>query len=330
MAVNLRSLLLGFALFLAPLLLSVLQGCSCGVEGGMLDTIRCDTENDCLRGEECLGGYCHVPGADGDADADSDGDGDGDGPCALREVQCPDGCFDLSTDANNCGRCGHSCGAGSSCDGGECTGCDPGLVSCGGAGCFDLSSDRNHCGACDTRCAGGAACSSGQCACPDGLTSCGGGSCRDTNSDPMNCGGCGADCAADEFCDQGDCACRPGLTDCGGRCVSLQSDPANCGACGTPCGNVCQGGHCLDECNAEGLRACDGACTNTQTDPLNCGGCGETCAADELCISGNCRNFQVAIGCDSCPCDGCRGDFGHCCTYPGGALAVCVDSERCP
>lgn len=381
------------SLWIACALLSALaamtgMGCSCGIESGKLDSIRCDDERDCLLDEVCAGGYCQLDGAgDGDADGDSDGDADGDAdadggaPCPGSEVLCGGDCFDLSTDhehcgrcdrscgggetcvagqceqadcdpglvfcegagacvdlstdADNCGRCGRSCGAGAACDAGNCGGCAEGFVACPGAGCADLSSDPNHCGGCETVCPAGSDCNSGQCSCPAGQTDCNAGAgvdCRDLDADPTSCGGCGVTCAADEFCDAGGCACRPGLTaECGGGCVSLATDPANCGACGAPCGDLCQGGHCVADCNGDGMRQCDGGyCTNSRTDPLNCGDCNNVCAVDELCIEGNCQQFAPALGCDACPCDACGGNFARCCTYPGGALPVCVDAERCP
>jgi hypothetical protein len=45
-----------------------------------------------------------------------------DGACACQSpnTTCPAGCVDLQTDASNCGKCGQSCGAGSTCSAGKC------------------------------------------------------------------------------------------------------------------------------------------------------------------------------------------------------------------
>jgi hypothetical protein len=75
--------------------------------------------------------------------------------------------FALDSDANNCGTCGHVCGAGLVCCAGECAditssnlncsacgkACGAGKTCCSSA-CFDTTSDVNHCGDCTTQCPG--------------------------------------------------------------------------------------------------------------------------------------------------------------------------------
>lgn len=324
-----------------------MAGCSCGIDAGNLGAIACDSASDCLDDEVCEGGYCQYEGAGGDgdsdadvdADADGDGDGDADGDgdrCPRTEVLCGGDCFDLSSSEAHCGRCERSCDGDQTCVDGQCegSGCDPGLVYCDvDQSCADLMNDDDHCGDCDNACRGGSSCEDGACVCPAGQTDCDAGlsaDCRVIDAgDPLNCGGCGVTCQADEFCDSGSCACRPGLTDeCGGGCVSLATDPANCGECDRTCGDFCQAGQCVGDCS-DGRSECDGICTDTDSDPLNCGDCGDVCAVDRVCIDGECRRFEVPIACDSCPCDGCSEDFDRCCTYPGGAIPICVNAESC-
>src|SRR4029077_16187931 len=85
------------------------------------------------------------------------------GRANMSQVYCAGaGCFDITTDVNNCGACGNSCGAGGSCTSGMCT-CATGAQKCGN-GCADLMTDPNDCGMCGRRCGMGAvACSGGMC-----------------------------------------------------------------------------------------------------------------------------------------------------------------------
>ncbi|KAJ7525016.1 hypothetical protein O6H91_17G032500 [Diphasiastrum complanatum] len=57
-------------------------------------------------------------------------------------------CKDLSTDRNNCGRCGNFCGFGLTC--------------CNGS-CINLFRNKHHCGNCETACFGNAECEFGLC-----------------------------------------------------------------------------------------------------------------------------------------------------------------------
>jgi len=117
----------------------------------------------------------------------------------------------------------------------------------------------------------------------------------------------------------------------GGACVDLMTDPNHCGTLGTTCADQCLGGVCVATGCGAGLQNCGDACVDTETDPLNCGGCGDVCNRDEVCVRGNCENFEVGAGCTMCPCPTrCTGDVNTCCTYPGTADVICVDNGRCP
>jgi len=97
--------------------------------------------------------------------------------CETREREgAPIGiCVDVSSDANNCGGCGVSCGAGApnrvpKCDYGKCIlGCIEGWEDCNGAesdGCeVDARSDPRNCGGCGITCdlTLGQACVAGKC-----------------------------------------------------------------------------------------------------------------------------------------------------------------------
>jgi hypothetical protein len=82
--------------------------------------------------------------------------------CSIGLTKCGNGCFDLRTDAKNCGACGTICPAGKTCNEGTCSGCAAGLTKCAN-GCFDLRTDAKNCGACGTICPAGKACENGAC-----------------------------------------------------------------------------------------------------------------------------------------------------------------------
>lgn len=93
--------------------------CVCGLSD------RCgDTSAVCLSSAgpcECAGTACQPGEACVDDGSVRCGCNDG-AACADGETCCqtPDGCFDLTTDDANCGRCGNACSGGTSCTSGEC------------------------------------------------------------------------------------------------------------------------------------------------------------------------------------------------------------------
>jgi hypothetical protein len=140
---------------------------------------------------------------------------------------CTGGYTNLSTDPNNCGRCGNVCPAGLSC--------------CGGF-CVNTQSDNSNCGQCGNPCVGGT-CSAGACVCPSGQANCGG-TCTQLGTRP-NCSGCGDQCAVGQACCNGQCISsgqpRDGFQWCG------QSAPTviDCGCPpGQSCFSICEGGLC--------------------------------------------------------------------------------------
>jgi len=92
--------------------------------------------------------------------------------CPPPTVACGTTCANLSTDANNCGACGHSCNAPntvSACVNGTCqvVSCNPGFANCDGNasnGCeTNILFDTRNCGGCGQTCFSGETCNSGRC-----------------------------------------------------------------------------------------------------------------------------------------------------------------------
>lgn len=82
---------------------------------------------------------------------------------SLSLSLCCGRCVDLSSDPQNCGSCGTSCGA-CICTSGFCEG-PPGLTFCSGTGaCANLRTDPSNCGLCGHACVAGQRCVSGVCA----------------------------------------------------------------------------------------------------------------------------------------------------------------------
>ena len=128
-----------------------------------------------------------------------------------------DGCeTSVRDDPQNCGGCGIACGAGESCEDGQC------VCRCGGS-CFNkLEYDTRNCGACRVVCRdvpggnGEPVCDHGVCGyrcfgshadCDDDLAN---GCETNVLDDPLNCGGCGIRCDGVEgqACVEGRCTMK--------------------------------------------------------------------------------------------------------------------------
>lgn len=191
---------------------------------------------------------------------------------------CDGACFDLATDARNCGACGVRCNPGpnvraTSCVARRCVSeCKAGFGDCDGRpanGCESvLSTDADNCGSCGARC--------------DGLPhvkspSCAAGACLFSCLAPY------ADC--DAIAANG---CESNLT----------VDLANCGRCGFVCGGAnntpsCSQGMCTQICD-RGWQDCnsktaDGCEIDVTVDANNCGMCARVCAPGQRCIAGVCQ-----------------------------------------
>jgi hypothetical protein len=89
--------------------------------------------------------------------------------CALlaqlgcgKVASCPPD-VDLLSSNDNCGVCGHACGAGEVCGNGACmAGCPQNQSQCGDT-CSATDSDPLNCGGCGTACIAGDVCVDSQC-----------------------------------------------------------------------------------------------------------------------------------------------------------------------
>lgn len=157
-----------------------------------------------LRWDECACTFDNDGGAHDDAvlpllpDSGTD--------CASPAVICGGNCVDTTSDARNCGACGHACDPSHICRSSMCIlVCSGGQTACGSS-CANTASDPGNCGACGTACGGGQSCIAGSCVtpCPAGRVECGG-ACVATGSDPANCGACGTTCTPAQTCSSGAC-----------------------------------------------------------------------------------------------------------------------------
>jgi hypothetical protein len=312
--------------------------------GGACVDLTSDTSNCGACGTRCLTGQTCITAGGATACA-----------CATGKRICGTGttavCTDTQSDVNNCGGCGMRCTSGETCDAGACK-CKTGVTTMCGTRCVDLQTDTANCGTCGLRCPIYSTCSAGKCGCPTGAdnvcTTGFGQMCTDTGEDPNHCGACNNDCNNSEMCDgAGKCVCRTGLTSCsfggGSFCVDTKTNPRACGACGTVCtsSQVCEAGACKTGtmCSA-GLTRCASSfgggtslagCVNTAKDTNNCGGCGRQCQQNQVCVSGNCRDYRPAFGCTTCPCAGCAVTSACCPKLAAGATApLCVAGGVCP
>ena len=176
-------------------------------------------------------------------------------------------CANTNSDNNNCGSCGHQCGALEACDGtGHCAStCAGGQSPCPGASspnpttpyCANLQTDNGNCGTCNHACGSPLLCSGGS---------------------------CGSICGAGQtLCTQTGAP----------YCAVTQTDVKNCGGCGSVCGGACVKSTC---CPAGSTDVCSGTCSNTSADPSNCGTCGNVCpASTPLCVGGQCAATLYGI-----------------------------------
>jgi len=178
---------------------------------------------------------------------------------------------DTATDPQNCGGCGSACSPGQVCVSGKCgLTCGSGTTQCGSK-CVDTNNDPANCGGCGSACKSGEACSLGTCSlkCWGGTTKCGS-KCVDLNADPGNCGKCGVTCKPGQVCSKGGCggACGGTLTKCGTLCVDLKTDAKHCGVCNKACAmnTKCNSGKCSQcdskttDCDGDGWLASQGDC----------------------------------------------------------------------
>ncbi len=290
----------------------------------------------------CIDGGCAV-GICGDGLADCDLD---------RETGCE---IDVRSDPENCGACGHICGA-PRAEGGcidrwcVVDGCELGWHDANGLfddGCeYECTPNPDSdgveiCNGDDDDCDGEI---------DEGI---------DLTTDDEHCGACGRACDpanAEGVCDEAECTivrCGLGFEDCNGLAadgceVAVQFDPLNCGACGAVCEvdnarSTCFAGICrVDRCIAPwedcDLNPANGCESNLDSDEEHCGACRRPCAfgtgtgiCDEgTCLVGGC--FGDLADCDGRIASGCEVDLGSDRFNCGGCDIVCSVSdalERC-
>jgi hypothetical protein len=237
----------------------------------------------CGPGEICVGGACVPQNATGCAGGCPPSSPD---PLDVRSWCCAGQCKDLTSDLDNCGRCGARCATGK-------------RPTCCEGYCRDTASDPRHCGGCFKPCRTEGICHAGKCLdeCPAPLRQCGKTCYRpqtelccngkvvakdDLQHDRDHCSPrrdrCGTRCPPGQICEGGRCVtpCPAGQTRCGGRCADTTSDPANCGAdcavCNTTLAPAC----------------CGGTCTNLGLNDEHCGACFNKCKPGEFCRFGEC------------------------------------------
>jgi len=91
--------------------------------------------------------------------------GNGDN-CATGQSSCDGTCVDTTNNHDNCGTCGHACGATEVCGNGTCgDACPANQMVCGGT-CSDTTSDAMNCGGCGMACNAGDVCVDSECQVP--------------------------------------------------------------------------------------------------------------------------------------------------------------------
>ncbi|MBQ9242954.1 MAG: hypothetical protein IJ165_06980 [Proteobacteria bacterium] len=87
--------------------------------------------------------------------------------CTDGKVECDGQCYDLTSDKNNCGKCGTVCNSDESCFNSECVKntvdeCEGEQIKCGDT-CVDKLTDTNNCGECGHKCDDNQSCANGLC-----------------------------------------------------------------------------------------------------------------------------------------------------------------------
>jgi hypothetical protein len=244
--------------------------------------------------------------------------------------------FNLLTDAQNCGTCGHACAALQYCNNGHCAWNNPqdDCVQNGAEICnnidedcdgeidegFNLLSDPANCGTCGRACDPLAVCQNAVCKFTVPQDECVQGPVELCNSRDDNCNG---------FVDEG---------------FNLLTDKLNCGQCGRDCGagTVCDNGHCqlitpvlncgasIELCNYTD-DDCDGEIDeliNLLTDEANCGVCGLDCGPLRVCDSGHCQWIDQQSGCVNAP-ETCNGVDDDCDSVIDDGYSLLNDPANC-
>ena len=294
---------------------------------------KCEPTDECFQSAECVyaTGEC-VDNVSADDGTFCTGGictaGECQAGCSILLTSCFGKCTDLSTDAENCGKCGRVCGLDDVCEQGDCslpTGsgtptCSTGLADCNGI-CVDLTTADEDCGSCGYACAPDRNCQGGVCVKPTPVPDTGIPSPPDASipsppdahiPDAPDSGGSGTllllgdPCNTSGQCDSTICSddgycCA---TTCAGECNSCYGGSCAVVSAGYPCTDAPGG--------VAGLCDGNGACAATTVNKA----LGETCAVFGECASGYCSDDKVCCNQD------CRDGCGTC-DNSGAAKGTC-------
>jgi hypothetical protein len=245
------------------------------------------SQNACVLGLECLGGFCINTSSEtsdsGDGDGDpGDGDGDtGDGDCKAGLTLCDDTCVNLETNPSHCGECGLECDT--LCVEAACESVDCSEQPCPGFSYCDLADFlcKPGCSA-DTQCGANQSCdvSTHDCVCDEDYKAC------EDECIP-----------AEEACVT---TCDDGVLDPGEACDGSNLAGESCVSQGFDLGTL----GCLDDCTGFDTSGCGGGACNDGFITGNevCDGDdldGQTCVglgfgAGTLECANNCLSFDTS------------------------------------
>jgi hypothetical protein len=292
----------------------------------------CDDGNACttdsIEGSDCQTACTHTPLAA--SSACTMGGAMGiciDGACCTGCIaggQCQPG-----SAPQNCGTAGNSCfdctrnSASSTCDSGQCSGCDATSCTTDGRSCGTSSCGFN-CGSCPDSCANAMlthykcdkSCQANDTTgCPGHLI------CASATACKSSCAGDG-DCIAGHYCNAGS------------SCVPKQADGGTCTRAGQCSSGICADGYC---CNATCSGACEacnlagrlGACTPVASMQPAAHG---TCASDGSSCGGYCNGIASSCTYPTGTC-GEAPYLGSCsggkCNCPTSAVFCASNGNRC-
>ena len=257
------------------------EGQSCGATACEPDerpTLPAFTASDGGEVDDTVTAFDASTDTNSDVRVDAPRDTPRDAPCTAV---CHSECTDLSTDAHNCGACGHDCTLlpnatdSAMCAAGVC-GFPAGACAAGFADC-------------DSR--------------PDT-------GCEADLSQPANCGRCANACVAPSpYCvgSNGTFTCSNQCmsatpVQCGALCVDTATDPVNCGGCDHVCTGAanatptCAGSVCGFRCNMD-FHLCAAACVS-DTAITSCGTSCSPCSPPASHGRATCDGTACGISCD--------------------------------